>query len=72
MGHQFDGQGYEPHGQIPAKIDQQFALELARRLGVERAAKQVGVSRLALASVAAGLPTFARTIRQVQRARAGL
>jgi hypothetical protein len=56
-------------GKRPGEHEKEFVLKLAQEVGLTAAARRLGISRLAAASVAAGLDVHGGTLEQVRCAR---
>jgi ribosomal protein S14 len=53
----------ESRGVIPSHADQQRAHNLCARIGAHHAAKELGLSRIAMLTLAARLPVYLRTLQ---------
>ncbi len=56
-------------GKEPGQLEREFCLQLARSFGLSHAARKLGVSRLTVASIAAGLPVLGGNLELIRQRR---
>jgi hypothetical protein len=54
------------HGRLPGAEERDFCLRLCREIGLSEASRKLGVSRVTLASAAAGLPVLAGSLELIR------